>query len=215
MTHAATVPHFNLHEVYNIDDLYNMRLKLKTAGINISLFALIVKSFSLALSENPKMNSTYHPEKDQFVYFNNTVQNISIAIDSKFGLAAPNIKNVENLSAEEIDKEVKKLRDLTENQALKREHLSGGTIALSNVGTISGYLATPLNLPGQCCIVALGKVVVQPVHNESTNTFEPKRVLPVSFGCDHRVLDGATVARFSKRWRHYIEEPCLILSKLK
>lgn len=215
MTYATSVPHFNLHEEYDISDIHMMRGKLKDSGINISLFALIVKSFSLALSENPKMNSTYFPDKDEFTYFSNHFHNISIAIDSKFGLAAPNIKNVQTLSSEEIDLEIKKLKDLTDNQKLKNEHLTGGTIAMSNIGTISGYLATPLNLPGQCCIVALGKVVIKPVWNKKTGVFEPKQILPVSFGCDHRVLDGATVARFSKRWRHYIEEPYLIFSKLK
>lgn len=215
MTYAATIPHFNLHEVFDINDLFNMRLKLKEAGINISLFALIVKSFSLALAANPKMNSTYYPDKDQFTYMSNPFQNISIAIDGKFGLAAPNIKNVQNLSSEDIDSEIKHLRDLADTQRLRQEHLTGGTIALSNVGTISGYLSSPLNLPGQCCIVALGKVVTQPIWFEKTATFEPRKSLPVSFGCDHRVLDGATVARFSKSWRHYIEEPYLILSKLK
>ena len=215
MTYATSVPHFNLHEEYDISDIHMMRGKLKDSGINISLFALIVKSFSLALSENPKMNSTYFPDKDEFTYFSNHFHNISIAIDSKFGLAAPNIKNVQTLSSEEIDLEIKKLKDLTDNQKLKNQHLTGGTIAMSNIGTISGYLATPLNLPGQCCIVALGKVAIKPVWNKKTGVFEPKQILPVSFGCDHRVLDGATVARFSKRWRHYIEEPYLIFSKLK
>lgn len=215
MSHAATVPHFNLHEEYDISDLFNMRTKLKDSGINISLFALIVKSFSLGLTESPKINSTYFPEKDEFSYQMNTFHNISIAIDGTIGLAAPNIKNVQLLSSEQIDQEIKHLRDLTNTQKLTKEHLNGGTIAMSNVGTISGYLATPLNLPGQCCIVALGKVVTKPVWNEKAAIFEPKKILPVSFGCDHRVLDGATVAKFSRQWRHYIEEPYLIFSKLK
>ena len=215
MTHAATVPHFYLHEEFDIEDLFSLRGKLKEAGINISLFALVVKSFSLALSENPKMNSNYHPEKDQFTYIENNQHNISIAIDSKHGLFAPNVKNVELMSSEEIDKEIKILKDLAEQNKIPVERFQNGTIAISNVGTISGYLATPLNLPGQVCIVAVGKVVVKPIWNDKKKEFEPKHVLPVSFGCDHRVLDGATVARFSKRWRHYIEEPYLIFSKLK
>ena len=215
MTYAATIPHFNLHEEFDISDLHQMRLKLKQSGINISLFALIVKSFSLALSESPKINSTYYPDREKYSYNLNFHHNICIAIDSKHGLAAPNIKNVQNLSSEEIDREVKTLKKLADQNSLQLEHVSGGTITISNIGSISGYLATPLNLIGQCCILALGKVVVKPVWVEEKKSFEPRQILPVSFGCDHRVLDGATVAKFSKGWRHYIEEPYLIFSKLK
>lgn len=215
MTYAATVPHFNLNDEFNIHELAEMRDHLKKKGVNISLFALITKAFSLALHDFPKMNSTYLPEKDQFTYYFNEAHNISIAIDSELGLVAPNIKNVERLSAEEIDKEVKKLRDLANEQKLTSEHLTGGTVALSNIGTIAGHYATPLNLPGQTCIVALGKVQYRPVYDEASSSFLPRRVLPVSFGCDHRVLDGATVAKFAVHWKNYIENPYLILAKLK
>lgn len=215
MTYAATVPHFNLNDEFNIHELAQMKDHLKKKGVNISLFALITKAFSLALHDFPKMNSTYLPEKDQFTYYFNEAHNISIAIDSELGLVAPNIKNVERLSAEDIDKEVKRLRDLANEQKLTSEHLNGGTVALSNIGTIAGHYATPLNLPGQTCIVALGKVQYKPVYDETKGNFLPQRVLPVSFGCDHRVLDGATVAKFAVHWKNYIENPYLILAKLK
>jgi len=215
MTYAATVPHFHLCEEFNIESLAEMREGLKERGVSISLFALVTKAFSLALSDFPKINSTYSPEVDQFTYFLNASHNVSIAIDSENGLVAPNIKDVQKLSAVEIDKEIKKLRELANQGKLTGSYLEGGTVALSNVGTIAGHYASPLNIPGQTCIVALGKVMIRPSWNEKSQTFLPKRHLPVSFGCDHRVLDGATVARFSLHWKNYIENPFLLLAMLK
>ena len=71
----------------------------------------------------------------------------------------------------------------------------GGTICLSNIGTIGGTNTCPLILPPQVCIVGIGKM--QTVPRFVGEQVVPKTMVNVSFGCDHRVLDGATVARFS------------------
>ena len=215
MTQAASIPHFNLHEEFDVTDLVTLREKLKESGSSVSLFAFIMKSFSLALLDQPKLNSTYYPDKDQFSYTINRTQNFSIAIDSANGLVAPNIKGVHSLSIQEIDKEVKNLKILANANKLTSEHLTGGTIALSNIGTLAGIFATPLNVPGQTCIVALGRVVIKPIFCPKQQTFIPRKILPLSFGCDHRVLDGATVAKFSLLWKQYVENPYFLVTKLK
>lgn len=68
---------------------------------------------------------------------------------------------------------------------ITREYLTGGTCALSNIGSISGQFAAPLNLPNQVCIVALGKSNKKPFWNEKEGKFVPIDIVPVSFGCDH------------------------------
>ena len=114
MTESVKVPHFNLHEEYNIESLKSIREKYNTVSTHkISIFAYVVKCFSLALNEHPKMNSTYYPEKDEFKYFINESHNISIAINSKNGLVAPNIKNVQEKSVLQINEEVKHLVKLS------------------------------------------------------------------------------------------------------
>ena len=216
MTIAATVPHLNLHDEYDITQLEELRKQFNQQTDNkLSLFSFLVKSFSLALTQNPMLNSTYYPDTDMFSYRLNRAHNISIAIDSTQGLAAPNLKNVQSLSVSEISQQIKHLQALTAEGRLTMEYLEGGTIALSNIGTITGSFATPLNLPNQTCIVALGKTTIKPVYCASTDRFLPRKVLPVSFGCDHRVLDGATVARFSLAWKAILECPGSMLVQLK
>ncbi len=96
MTASNLIPHFNLHEEYDVTRMmvirkeYNDKEKLR-----VSVFAFFVKCFSLAILEAPKINSTYYPDQDPYKYYINTHHNISIAVNSKNGLAAPNIKNIE------------------------------------------------------------------------------------------------------------------------
>ena len=215
MTHAATVPHFNLHDEFDLTQLEAFRQSLKAQGYGVTLFSFIVKAFSLAIDSVPRVNASYYPENNEFECHLNSVHNVSIAIDSPQGLAAPNIKNVESLSISEINSHIKELQKITADGKLTSYHLEGGTIALSNIGTITGSFAAPLNLPNQVCIVALGKLNTKPIFSTTTNTFEPKKILPVSFGCDHRVLDGASVARFSLAWKNLLENPGLMLTKLR
>lgn len=215
MNHAVTVPHFNLHDEYDITELEVLRQSLKAQGQSFTLFSFIVKAFSLAIESMPRMNSSYYPENNQYECQLNSVHNISIAIDSPQGLAAPNLKNVGSLSISDINNQIKELQKITSEGKLTAYNLEGGTIALSNIGTITGSFAAPLTLPNQVCIVALGKLSTKPVFNNMNSSFEPKKILPISFGCDHRVLDGATVARFSVAWKKLLENPGLMLIQLR
>lgn len=73
--------------------------------------------------------------------------------------------------------------------------MNNGTVCISNIGTIGGIMANPLILAPQVCIVAIGKL--QTVPKWKNDQWVPRHVINVSFGCDHRIVDGATVARFS------------------
>ena len=215
MTYSTSVPHFNLFEEVEVDQLLNLKDNLKKLNVHVTLFSLIIKTFSIALENHSKLNSTYKPDEDKFCYYLNQNHNITIAIDSSNGLVAPNIKNVQNKSVLEINNEIKQLREMAIKGKMTSSELENGTIALSNIGSIAGHYATPLNIPGQVCIVALGKVITRPIYEKTSQTFIPKRILPISFGCDHRVLDGATVARFALKWKEIIETPDVILVSLK
>ncbi len=95
MTYSTTVPHFNLHDEFDITKLKEIQTKYESLKeTKVSIFAFITKSFSMALLKHPRMNSTYYPETSPHEYTINHFHNISIAIDSPNGLAAPNIKNV-------------------------------------------------------------------------------------------------------------------------
>ena len=152
MTYAATVPQFFMNEEYDVTKLYQFRekinSKIKEKHDRISIFAFIIKAYSMALKDHPKLNSKYEPDEDPYSCKIMSAHNISIAIDSNHGLIAPNIKNVQDLSIREIHEEIYRLRDLSQQGKIGRNELFGGTIALSNIGSIAGTYAAPINLPG-------------------------------------------------------------------
>lgn len=82
---------------------------------------------------------------------------------------------------------------------LTSNELNNGTVCISNIGTIGGIMANPLILAPQVCIVAIGKLQTVPKWKEGE--WIPRSMINVSFGCDHRIVDGATVAKFSNEWK--------------
>jgi 2-oxoisovalerate dehydrogenase E2 component (dihydrolipoyl transacylase) len=187
-----------------------MRKSLKESNKKVTVMGILIKTFSLALKQYPIMNSLYNPEVNPYEYTIHPNHNISIAIDSPNGLVVPHIKNVNNINLVDIQKELERLRTLSAEAKLTAKELQGGTICLSNIGTIGGTHACPLILPPQICIVAIGKL--QSVPKYRGGELVERKVLNVSYGCDHRVVDGATVARFSNAWKQLIENPYLSIA---
>ena len=99
----------------------------------ISMMPFLMKTMSMALKEFPRLNSLYFPESE-FQFEQHASHNISIAIDSPFGLIAPNVKNCQDKSIVEIDQDLKRLRDLAKDHKIGVQELTGGTIAISNIG---------------------------------------------------------------------------------
>ncbi|KAJ8438221.1 hypothetical protein Cgig2_011583 [Carnegiea gigantea] len=140
--------------------------------------------------------------------------NIGIAMATPTGLVVPNIKNVQSLSVLEITKEISRLQQLAMDNKLSHGDISGGTITVSNIGAIGGKFGSPLiNLP-EVAIVAIGRIQKVP-HITDEGTVYPLPVMNVNIGADHRILDGATVARFCNEWKSFVENPELLLLRMR
>ena len=124
-------------------------------------------------------------------------------------MVAPNIKNVQNLNVFEIQNEIKHLVDKSNKGLLTKQDLQGGNAALSNVGTLAGRYSNPINLPGQAIIVGIGRKTQEYVLDKHGKVRE-REFLRMSFGCDHRVLDGASVARFCLSWEKLMQPEQMI-----
>lgn len=122
-----------------------------------------------------------------------------------------------NLSILEIAVEIQRLKELGDLGKLTSLDLNGGTITLSNIGNIGGTLLHPVLVPSQVCIGAIGKSQKVPRYEmvDGKEIIVPKEIMSVSFNADHRVIDGATVARFVNVWKQYLEQPGLLSAKLK
>ncbi|GFO13289.1 dihydrolipoamide acetyltransferase component of pyruvate dehydrogenase complex [Plakobranchus ocellatus] len=135
-------------------------------------------------------------------------------MDTPEGLVVPCVKNVQSLSIFEIAAEMNRLQTLGLAGKLGVEDLSGVTFSLSNVGTIGGTYTKPVIMPPNVAIGALGKIQVLP-RFDSEGAVTKAHVLNVSWSADHRVIDGATMARFSNLWKQYLEDPLTFVLDLK
>jgi 2-oxoisovalerate dehydrogenase E2 component (dihydrolipoyl transacylase) len=114
----------------------------------------------------------------------------------------------------EIAAEMQQLMQLGSSGQLGPSDLTGGTFSLSNIGAIGGTYARPLLLPPEVAIGALGKISVLP-RFDNEGEVVPAHIMQVSWSADHRVIDGATVARFSNMFKSYIENPGCMVMEMK
>jgi 2-oxoisovalerate dehydrogenase E2 component (dihydrolipoyl transacylase) len=142
--------------------------------------------------------------------------NIGVAMDTPSGLLVPNIKSVQLLSVEEISDELVRLQIAGSAGKLTQNDQSGTTFSLSNIGAIGGTYASPVIASPQVAIGALGRIQRLPRFAGSDgNTVVAAEIMAVSWAADHRIVDGATVARFSNQVKAYLEDPLSMLLKLR
>lgn len=94
------------------------------------------------------------------------------------------------------------------------KELFEGSVSISNVGTVGGTYAAPLIFAPQTSIVAIGRMQQLPRYN-TKNELVPRKIVNVSLGCDHRVIDGASAASFLMKWKYYLENPSHMMIKMK
>lgn len=216
MTAAASVPHFHYVEEINCDGLIELKSAFQKENtdpdIKFTFLPVLIKSLSMALTTHPLVNSTFNLENFEVTLKGS--HNIGIAMATPSGLVVPNIKNVQSLSILEITKELSRLIKLAVANKLPPADISGGTITLSNIGSIGGKFGSPLiNVP-EVAIIALGKIQKVATFRDD-GTIYPVSLMTVNIAADHRILDGANVALFCKEWKMYIEKPELLLLHMR
>lgn len=216
MTLAAKVPHFHYIEEINCDALVKLKAAFQNENsdtdVKYSFLPILIKSLSMAMVKYPLLNSCFNEESHEIILKGS--HNIGIAMATPHGLVVPNIQKVQSLSILQITKELSRLQQLALHNKLSPADISGGTITLSNIGAIGGKFGSPiLNLP-EVSILAIGRIQKVPRYADGGNV-HPVSVMTVNIGADHRVLDGATVARFCNLWKLYIEKPELLMLHMR
>ncbi|XP_054901164.1 lipoamide acyltransferase component of branched-chain alpha-keto acid dehydrogenase complex, mitochondrial [Poeciliopsis prolifica] len=216
MTAALKIPHFGYCDEVDLSRLVLLRSELKPVaerrGVRLSYLPFFIKAASLSLLRFPILNSTLD-ESCQNITFKAS-HNIGVAMDTSLGLLVPSVKSVQLLSVFQVAQELTRLQTLGAAGQLGTAELSGGTFTLSNIGSIGGTYAKPVILPPEVAIGALGKIQVLPRFGPDGQV-KAAHIMKVSWSADHRLIDGATMCRFSNLWREYLENPASMLLDLK
>ncbi len=211
MTASLSIPHFLYSDTVNITSLVAVRKRLnatRNSGTpKYSYLPFIIKAVSLAMTRYPILNArldtSSDPKKPQLQMRSN--HNIGVAMDTPSGLLVPVIKSVNVLSITEIAAEVARLAQIGQAGKLSHEDLSGGTMTVTNIGSIGGEVVAPVIVEGQLAIAGVGKVKSVPIFDDD-GELQRAEMMSLSWSADHRVVDGATMARAAEVVRQYLEE---------
>ncbi|RAO65676.1 uncharacterized protein BHQ10_001688 [Talaromyces amestolkiae] len=218
MTKSLTIPHLLYADELNINTMTALRRKLASNPNNtqkVTSLAFIIKAVSLALEEYPILNAKVDasdPSSPKLIMRAN--HNIGIGMDTPQGLIVPNIKNVGAKSIFEIAAEISRLSALGKEGKLKPADITGGTITVSNIGNIGGTYLAPVIVPTEVAILGVGRSRVLPVFDENGQVTKGEMV-NFSWSADHRVIDGATMARMASKVKEFVEEPDRMLIRLR
>ena len=210
---SLVVPQLTYCEDVQIDNLSAIKSQLRSnvKGVKFTYMPFFVKALSLAILDFPIVNAVLMENLQE--YLQKAAHNISFAMDTPAGLVFPSIKNVENKSVYQIAIELNRLQQLGSIGKLTQSDLEGGTITVSNLGSIGGGYSAHIVYPPQVLIGAFG--AIKPRLAKANNDYTNIEILATSWSADHRLIDGATTARFVARWKALIENPSLMLLHLK
>jgi 2-oxoisovalerate dehydrogenase E2 component (dihydrolipoyl transacylase) len=221
MTASLSIPHFGFSDEYGMDALIELRATLNkqlaasptAAGVaKLSFMPFFIKAASLALHDYPILNASVTSDGNNIHYHGS--HNIGMAVDSPNGLVVPNIKGVQDLTILDIAAEVGRLAAAGRAGNLSMDDLNGTTFTLSNVGTIGGTYASPVISPPQVAIGAMGKMQRLP-RFDAQGGVVAQNLLQISWSADHRVVDGATMARFSEVMKECLENPVSMIARMR
>jgi 2-oxoisovalerate dehydrogenase E2 component (dihydrolipoyl transacylase) len=218
MTKSLTIPHLLYADELKINDIISIRKKLLADSKDpkkITFLPFVVKAVSLALNDFPLVNArvdTSDPTKPKLIM--HSKHNIGIAMDTPNGLVVPNIKDAASRSIIDIASEIARLSALGKEGKLSSADMSGGTITVSNIGNIGGTYVAPVLVPTEVAILGIGRTRSMPVFDEEGQV-QRGEMVNFSWSADHRVVDGATMARMGNRVRELIEAPELMLLNLR
>jgi pyruvate dehydrogenase E2 component (dihydrolipoamide acetyltransferase) len=203
------VPHFPLTIDLEIDALLSARAKinamLEPKGVKVSVNDMVIKAAAVALKQVPEANASYTPEGIAMHHR----ADISMAVAVPGGLITPIIRAAETKGLAQIATEAKDLAERARSKKLKPEEYLGGTFSVSNLGMFGiRSFASIINEP-QGAIMSVGVGEKRPVARGGE--LAVATVMSVTLTCDHRVVDGATGARFLAAFKPLIEDPITLI----
>ena len=203
-----TIPHVTQFDEADITDLDTYRKKLKEKllkdGIKVTFLPFLIKALTHVLKEMPEFNSSLDSSSTNLVI--KKYINIGIAVDTPTGLVVPVISNADQKSISDLSIELVDISNRARNKKLKPAELKGGTFTISSLGGIGGSFFTPIINPPEVAIIGVSQSVWKNIFNKNEKKSELKYIMPFSLSYDHRIIDGAAGARFTKRFKEILDD---------
>ena len=207
VTSIGPVPHFFLTTEIEMDRAVEMRRGINALDpdLKISINDIIIKVVANALIQHPAVNASF---QDKFVrHYEHADIGVAVAIED--GLITPVVRSADLKSLSQIAGEVRELADRARSRRLKPEEYTGATFSVSNLGMFGIDEFTAVINPPEGGILAIGAVTPKPVVRE--NEIVIRQIMRVTMSCDHRVIDGATGAKFLQTVKLFFENPLLLM----
>ncbi|KAI0200085.1 2-oxoacid dehydrogenase acyltransferase [Astrocystis sublimbata] len=225
MTRSLSIPHFLYADEVDFSQLYELRRRMNKVLAQsanegdvskLSYLPFIIKAVSLALYKYPMLNARVDvdPGTSKPALVHRSQHNIGVAMDTPIGLLVPVIKNVGAKNLLSIAGELAALQSRAAAGKLSLQDLSGGTITVSNIGNIGGTYLSPVIVEKEVAILGIGRMRTVPAFGEDDQVVK-KQVCNFSWSADHRVIDGATMARAAEIVRQIVEEPDSMILHLR
>ncbi|MEP6920052.1 MAG: pyruvate dehydrogenase complex dihydrolipoamide acetyltransferase [bacterium] len=207
VTSLGPVPHFFLTMEIEMDRAAEMRRAINELDpdLKISVNDIIIKVAAAALVAHPEVNASF---QDKFVrHYERADIGVAVAIED--GLITPIVRSADRKSLSQIAHEVRDLAERARKRKLKPEEYTGASFSISNLGMFGIEEFTAIINPPESGILAVGAMSAKPVVRD--NEIVIRQILRVTMSCDHRVIDGATGAKFLQTFKRILENPLYLV----
>ena len=207
VTSLGPVPHFFLTTDIEMDRAAEMRRGINALDpdLKISINDIIIKVTAAALIQHPEVNASF---QEKFIrYYEHADIGVAVAIED--GLITPVVRAADQKSLSQIAAEVRELAERARSKRLKPEEYTGATFSISNLGMFGIDEFTAVINPPEGAILAIGAMTPKPVVRD--NDIVIRQIMRVTMSCDHRVIDGATGAKFLQTFKKILENPLYLV----
>ncbi|MEJ7577453.1 MAG: pyruvate dehydrogenase complex dihydrolipoamide acetyltransferase [Pyrinomonadaceae bacterium] len=207
-TSLGPVPHFFLTTEIDMDKATEMRRSINDLDpeLKVSINDFIIKVTAAALSQHPQVNASYN---DKTIRYYDGVD-IGVAVALEGGLITPIVRGTDKKSVGQIAREVRELAERARNRQLRPEEYMGATFSISNLGMFGIDEFTAIINPPEAAILAVGQAKAMAVVRDGEIVV--KQIMRVTLSCDHRIVDGATGAKFLQTFKKLLENPLYLLA---
>ncbi|HEX8147434.1 MAG TPA: pyruvate dehydrogenase complex dihydrolipoamide acetyltransferase [Pyrinomonadaceae bacterium] len=208
VTSLGPIPHIFLTTEVEMDRTAEMRKQLNALDPEnkVSINDFVIKVAAHALMQHPAVNSSFQEKTVR--YYERADIGVAVALEN--GLITPVVRSANTKSVGQISREVKELAERARNRKLAPEEYTGATFSVSNLGMFGIDEFTALINPPEACILAVGAMAPTPVVRDGEVTV--RQMMKVTLSCDHRVVDGATGAKFLQTLKKILENPLYLIA---